>query len=209
LTRDEQQSQISIASSNFQTAAKSFLGGSVFGMKGLVGSENSLLASSESTSQKNVAPREISPTFLQFLDCMYQIWTQFPTKFEFDEKLLVFLVTHVYSCKFGNFLFNNERERSLFQYQQKKIEDCTADIWRFILNDRESFVNPLYHSNASSTVLGEGTGRTDAAGKPGTLSMDGKVLCPSSINLKLWNFYLKREVYFDQKNEIGINMESF
>ncbi|KAJ1969305.1 phosphatidylinositol-3-phosphatase ymr1, partial [Dimargaris xerosporica] len=32
---------------------------------------------------------ETSPVFQQFLDCVYQIWTQFPTRFEFNEKFLL------------------------------------------------------------------------------------------------------------------------
>jgi myotubularin-related protein 6/7/8 len=31
---------------------------------------------------KNLDPREMSPVFPQFLDCLYQIWTMFPTHFE-------------------------------------------------------------------------------------------------------------------------------
>ncbi|KAI9350057.1 Myotubularin-like phosphatase domain-containing protein, partial [Zopfochytrium polystomum] len=56
-------------------------------------------------------PREVSPVFTQFLDSAYQLWTQFPTHFEFNEAFLIALNTHAYSCQFGTFLFNNEKDR--------------------------------------------------------------------------------------------------
>lgn len=40
---------------------------------------------------------ERSPVFLQFLDSIFQLLTQFPTSFEFSESLLVFLGDHVHS----------------------------------------------------------------------------------------------------------------
>ena len=54
---------------------------------------------------------ERSPIFIQFLDCVHQLLKQFPTSFQFNNKLLLFLAHHVYTCKFGTFLFDNERTR--------------------------------------------------------------------------------------------------
>ncbi|EGF79489.1 hypothetical protein BATDEDRAFT_1949, partial [Batrachochytrium dendrobatidis JAM81] len=102
-------------------------------------SQPSILASSETLTPNNVAPREISPVFPQFLDCLYQLWTQFPNHFEFDERLLGFLFIHLYSCQFGTFLFNNERERREFTLNTSKVS-----IWDHIAVNRESFLNPLY-----------------------------------------------------------------
>lgn len=47
-----------------------------------------------------------SPVFIQFLDCVHQIWHQMPSQFEFSDELLVFLAHHTYSCKYGTFLLN-------------------------------------------------------------------------------------------------------
>ena len=49
-------------------------------------------------------PDERSPVFLQFLDVLYQLVVQFPSAFEFNEALLLFLADHMHSCLFGNFL---------------------------------------------------------------------------------------------------------
>lgn len=42
--------------------------------------------------------------FLQFLDCLFQVVSQFPGAFEFTDTLIVFLADHVSSCLYGNFL---------------------------------------------------------------------------------------------------------
>lgn len=53
--------------------------------KASTGGSNVLISSE--TYPKNIAPKEISPVFPQFLDCLYQIWTNFPTHFELSHLL--------------------------------------------------------------------------------------------------------------------------
>ncbi|XP_044747784.1 myotubularin-related protein 13 isoform X1 [Coccinella septempunctata] len=52
-----------------------------------------------------------APTFLQFLDVIHQIQTQFPMAFEFNDYYLRFLAYHSVSCRFRTFLFDCELER--------------------------------------------------------------------------------------------------
>lgn len=52
-----------------------------------------------------------SPIFLQFIDCVWQITQQFPNAFEFNDYFLITILDHLYSCRFGTFLCNSERER--------------------------------------------------------------------------------------------------
>ncbi|XP_023166410.1 myotubularin-related protein 13 [Drosophila hydei] len=52
-----------------------------------------------------------APTFLQFLDVVYQLQRQFPMAFEFNDFYLRFLAYHVVSCRFRTFLFDCELER--------------------------------------------------------------------------------------------------
>lgn len=54
---------------------------------------------------------EVAPAFQLFLECTWQILIQFPTFFEFTESMLIYLMDSLYSCKYGNFLSNCERER--------------------------------------------------------------------------------------------------
>lgn len=53
---------------------------------------------------------ERSPVFLQFLDAVWQIWTQFPNEFEFNEELLI-LLSYMCSARYSDdFLFDNQKE---------------------------------------------------------------------------------------------------
>ena len=49
-------------------------------------------------------PKEVSPTFIQFLDCVWQLTRMFPTHFQFNERYLVTIAEHVYSCQYGTFI---------------------------------------------------------------------------------------------------------
>ncbi|XP_043918708.1 myotubularin-related protein 9 [Protopterus annectens] len=52
-----------------------------------------------------------APTFMLFLDCVWQIQRQFPCSFEFNELFLIMLFEHSYASQFGTYLGNNEAER--------------------------------------------------------------------------------------------------
>lgn len=56
-------------------------------------------------------PKEESPVIDQFLECVWQLSEQFPCAFEFNEHFLITIRTHAYSCHFGNFLGNCQKER--------------------------------------------------------------------------------------------------
>ena len=50
---------------------------------------------------------------MQWLDLLSQFLYQFPTRFEYNEELLVFIADSVQSCLFGTFLGNSEKERKV------------------------------------------------------------------------------------------------
>eukprot|EP01125_Pyxidicula_operculata_P007107 TRINITY_DN241_c0_g1_i2.p1 TRINITY_DN241_c0_g1~~TRINITY_DN241_c0_g1_i2.p1 ORF type:complete len:496 (+),score=53.55 TRINITY_DN241_c0_g1_i2:43-1530(+) len=54
---------------------------------------------------------EESPIFLQFLDCVHQIISQYPNYFEFNDNYLTELADMVFSGQYGTFLFDCVRER--------------------------------------------------------------------------------------------------
>ena len=91
-----------------------------------------------------------SPVFILWLDCVYQAMQQFPTAFEFNEDLLLCINEHVYSGRFGTFLFDCEAKRFEFQAKER-----TVSLWSYI-NDPsrvESFKNPNYVRCESSLRL--------------------------------------------------------
>ena len=82
---------------------------------------------------------EASPVFLQFIDCVFQIMTQFPTHFEFTQVLLMCIIYHASSSQYGTFLFNTPKER-----KDNKLPKTTISLWSSILAEKENFLNPLY-----------------------------------------------------------------
>ena len=83
--------------------------------------------------------KQRSPIFLQFLDCVHQLMIQFPSAFQFKPCLLVTIAEEVNSCRFGTFLFDNEKER-----QEANVKTATKSLWSFVLDDAKSYENEQY-----------------------------------------------------------------
>ena len=90
---------------------------------------------------KNYAHGERAPIFLQFIDCVYQVIRQFPLAFEFNENVLLCVLEHLYSCHYGTFLFDCERER-----KEADLANRTESLWTFILDPEndDKFKNIFY-----------------------------------------------------------------
>ncbi|XP_059765826.1 myotubularin-related protein 7 isoform X2 [Balaenoptera ricei] len=91
-------------------------------------------------------PREISPVIDQFIECVWQLMEQFPCAFEFNERFLIHIQHHIYSCQFGNFLCNSQKER-----QELKIQERTYSLWAHLWKNRGDYLNPLFRDDPSQT----------------------------------------------------------
>ncbi|KAM9043343.1 phosphatidylinositol-3-phosphate phosphatase MTMR7 isoform 1-T1 [Megaptera novaeangliae] len=91
-------------------------------------------------------PREISPVIDQFIECVWQLMEQFPCAFEFNERFLIHIQHHIYSCQFGNFLCNSQKER-----QELKIQERTHSLWAHLWKNRGDYLNPLFRDDPSQT----------------------------------------------------------
>lgn len=94
----------------------------------------------------NETDKEISPIFSQFLECVWQLQIQFPCAFEFNETYLIKLHEHVYSCQFGTFVGNCQKERV-----DLKINELTYSLWDYMHYKINDFINPLYIPNSVLT----------------------------------------------------------
>uniref|UniRef100_A0A673NI67 Myotubularin-related protein 6-like n=1 Tax=Sinocyclocheilus rhinocerous TaxID=307959 RepID=A0A673NI67_9TELE len=84
-------------------------------------------------------PKEVSPIFTQFLECVWQLTEQFPQAFEFSEWFLIQIHEHVHSCQFGNFLGNSQRQREVLQLKER-----TYSLWAHLLSEKQNYLNPVY-----------------------------------------------------------------
>ncbi|XP_010994010.1 myotubularin-related protein 7 isoform X1 [Camelus dromedarius] len=91
-------------------------------------------------------PKEISPVIDQFIECVWQLMEQFPCAFEFNERFLIHIQNHIYSCQFGNFLCNSQKER-----QELKIQERTHSSWAHLWKNRAEYLNPLFRADHSQT----------------------------------------------------------
>lgn len=127
-------------------------------------------------SSSNSHQKEISPVFSQFLDCVRQIQRQFPDRFEFNEQWLLDLHYHLYSCQFGTFLFNNERERRTppnGSTTAKPYVERTTSAWDFFDLDRAKYLNESYNPSLDARE----SRAPDA---------DQGVLFPDAKDVKFW-----------------------
>ncbi|CAH8494735.1 unnamed protein product [Schistosoma turkestanicum] len=90
----------------------------------------------------NVDPREISPIFTQFLDCLRHLLEICPTKFEYNIKLLKHLHDQIYSAVYGTFIGCSEKERIGLEVQKR-----TYSLWSCLNRYRDKWINPFYEHN--------------------------------------------------------------
>uniref|UniRef100_A0A8C6WTE0 Myotubularin n=1 Tax=Neogobius melanostomus TaxID=47308 RepID=A0A8C6WTE0_9GOBI len=88
---------------------------------------------------KNHADQDRSPIFVQFIDCVWQMTKQFPTAFEFNERLLLTILDNLYSCRFGTFLYNCESVRD-----QHEVRIKTVSLWSLVNSKTDIYLNPFY-----------------------------------------------------------------
>ena len=111
--------------------------------------------------------QERSPVFLQFCDCVYQLLRLAPCAFEFNELLLEDTMDAVFSCHFGTFLCDSDKERD-----EAQLRSRTESFWSLV-NQRQQarlYANVFYDPKA-----------------------DGDVILPSITpwNMSLWGYYVR------------------
>uniref|UniRef100_H3HCJ5 Myotubularin phosphatase domain-containing protein n=1 Tax=Phytophthora ramorum TaxID=164328 RepID=H3HCJ5_PHYRM len=92
---------------------------------------------------------EQSPVFVQWLDALWQIWRQQSWAFEFNEAFLSALYEHIFSGLYGNFLYNNERQR-----KQEEANAPTRSLWFVLLGQMDKYVNVEYDCAKNFNSIG-------------------------------------------------------
>lgn len=91
-------------------------------------------------------PKEMSPVIDQFLECVWQLMEQFPCAFEFNDKFLISVHNQIYSCQYGNFIGNCQRERVELGLREK-----THSVWFHLWKNQTGYINPLYRPDHCQT----------------------------------------------------------
>ena len=124
-------------------------------------SKKASLASKGSPNEKSTTKvKETSPVFHQFLDATYQLLYQHPNRFEFNERFLRRLLYHLYSCQYGTFLYNNEKERV-----EAHVREKTRSVWDYFISRKEQFLNDKYDAIVDDNVRGSERLLLPTAGK--------------------------------------------
>jgi myotubularin-related protein 1/2 len=79
-----------------------------------------------------------SPIFLQFLDCTHQLLAQFPCAFEFTDSFLIAIADALFSCRFGTFLYNSDKERL------DRGAYRAPQLWPHLASRAAEFASPFY-----------------------------------------------------------------
>ncbi|GLB34678.1 putative protein-tyrosine phosphatase family, non-receptor class myotubularin subfamily protein [Lyophyllum shimeji] len=119
--------------------------------------------------------KETSPVFHQFLESVRQVQRQFPNRFEFNERFLHQLYYHLYSCQFGTFLFNCERDRRIGEGGPPPC-DRTMSVWDFLNSPAEMALN---RNPTFDPSLDDPTSRAPDA--------DMGVLVPNPKDVRFWH----------------------
>lgn len=103
---------------------------------------------------KNYSDDMRAPIFLQWIDCVWQVFRQYITSFEFNENFLIRVVEEVCNGRFGTFLADSESMQKELQLASK-----TVSLWTYIHHKDNfyRFTNPLYSPPLSSSTLGSKT----------------------------------------------------
>lgn len=137
------------------------------------------------TVASNSHLKETSPVFHQFLDCIYQILEQNPDRFEFNELFLRTMYEQLYTCQFGTFLLNSERDRRTppeFGPRGSKAPwERTVSAWDWfnLPAERSKYLNPDFDSSLDDRTI-----RLAGA--------DMGVLFPNPKDVKFWYQLFKR-----------------
>ncbi|XP_074649739.1 phosphatidylinositol-3,5-bisphosphate 3-phosphatase MTMR6-like isoform X2 [Tubulanus polymorphus] len=95
---------------------------------------------------ETVDPKEVSPVFTQFLECVWQLKEQFPCAFQFNDRYLLTIHDHVYSCQFGTFIGNCEKDRL-----DLRLAERTYSLWGYMAKNLGDYINPLYKKECEIT----------------------------------------------------------
>lgn len=128
-----------------------------------------------------------APVFMQWCDCVFQLIEQFPYNFQFNSQLLVTMLSHLHSCRFGTFLFDAPAER-----EKADLKTKSFSLWTYLLCSPAAragvFSNPLYSAKTATAIVQNYVGSGQFQDGRGVILYP----CWSQKKLTLWTDYFLR-----------------
>lgn len=89
-----------------------------------------------------------APVFLLFLHCVWQLWSQYPSRFQLTEDFLLALHDSIHLPLFSSFLANCQRERcKRSQVQCLDTFDYPETCWDILISFRRIIKSPTAFQN--------------------------------------------------------------
>ena len=120
-----------------------------------------------------------SPIFEIFLHCVYQVFQEQPTAFEFNESFLLFIAENMYNGYFGNFVRNSDRER-------KQMLDKSFSIWFFIEENKGKFLSDIYIPPDGSLLSSSASSTSSLTVEQSNVAFNHVVPMVSAKNIIIW-----------------------
>ncbi|KAL7078190.1 hypothetical protein ACQ4LE_002056 [Meloidogyne hapla] len=104
----------------------------------------------------NADDNEKCPVFLQFLDCVYQLWEKNTDQFEFNRRYLMKLAQHTFSGLFGTFLFNSLKDaikNGCDPNDPDEHRHRCFQVWSYLGKHNTEFRNPAFREDYAGGML--------------------------------------------------------
>uniref|UniRef100_A0A915MLI1 Myotubularin phosphatase domain-containing protein n=1 Tax=Meloidogyne javanica TaxID=6303 RepID=A0A915MLI1_MELJA len=98
----------------------------------------------------------VSLFFLQFLDCVYQLWEKNTDQFEFNRRYLMKLAQHTFSGLFGTFLFNSLKDAIKNGCDPNDTDEHRHrcfQVWSYLGKHNTEFRNPAFREDYAGGML--------------------------------------------------------
>ena len=92
-----------------------------------------------------IEPFQIS-SFIQFIDCVWQLYAQYQSCFQYNEYFLLEVLDGTCSGRYGTFLSDNEKD-AVFNLQ------VTVSLWTEIQKNKTIYLNPIYNMENDKSPL--------------------------------------------------------
>ncbi|XP_045501274.1 myotubularin-related protein 10-B isoform X1 [Colias croceus] len=133
-------------------------------------------------------PSQVAPVFLLFLDCVWQLQSQFPAAFQFTETYLTTLWDGSHNHLFDTFLFNCPKDRELAvarlqNFVQRPIWDWAE---QFGERDLALFYNPLYVGHRTNAINEQRLSMSSVCSRRSSGEVARLEPCTSVAGAELW-----------------------